>query len=271
MIFSAFARKAIERSTRHWVYRRRLPRIFSSASIYVTPSAGLKYLFRSMSRVDPHLLRNVLELVRPNDIVWDIGANVGLFAFAAAAHAGRDGSVFAFEPDIWLAQILRNSAAVQPPTSAPVSIVPVAIASQVSLRSFKIASRSRASNALVGYSHPQMGQINETQTVVALSMDWLAENLPPPNVIKCDVEGAEIEVFVGGAKVLQNIRPAIICEVCGEASQQMTAILVNAGYRLYDGEKPLSRYAAVDRASWNTIAIPEERLHRYISDAPRHA
>jgi len=219
-----------------------------------------------MTEIDPTLLRNVTELIRPGDVVWDIGANVGLFAFAAAARAGHNGRVIALEPDTWLVQILRKSASLQPETSAPVTIVPAAVASDLSLRQFTIASRSRASNALSGYGRTQMGGVDEIQTIVALSLDWLAEKLPPPNVVKCDVEGAEIEVFSGQSKILSDIRPVIICEVGREASERMTDILVKEHYRLYDGKKPLSPNAEISLASWNTIGIPEELLQRYIVD-----
>src|SRR3974390_2182320 len=107
---SSFARKIVELSTRDWVYPRRLPSSFGGVPIFVTPSAGLKYLFKPMTKVDPILLRNAIDLIRPNDIVWDIGANVGLFTFAAAARAGSNGCVIAFEPDTWLVQLLRKSA-----------------------------------------------------------------------------------------------------------------------------------------------------------------
>lgn len=264
--FSSSVRSAVERFTRSWIYKRRLPIAFGCVPILVTPSAGLKYLFRPMANVDPVLLRNVSELVRPGDVVWDIGANVGLFLFAAAAVAGHNGRVIAFEPDAWLVQVLRRSASDQPETSAPVTIVPAAIASDLSLRQFAIASRSRATNALSGYGHSNMGGVDEIQTVVALSLDWLAQKLPPPNIIKCDVEGAEVEVFAGQSNVLGKIRPVIICEVGGEASEKMTDILVKEHYRLYDGEQPLSSKTEIKRASWNTIGIPEELSQHYITD-----
>jgi FkbM family methyltransferase len=214
-----------------------------------------------MSKSDPSLLRNVLEIVRPNYIVWDIGANIGLFAFAAAARAGRDGLVVAFEPDTWLVHLLRRSASLQPDVSSRVRIVPAAVASAVSLRQFTIASRSRAFSAMTGYGYAKTTRAE--QTVVALSLDWLAEKLPSPHVVKCDVEGAEIEVFSGQFKMLRTIRPIIICEVGRETSEEFTEILVRERYRLYDGDRALSAASEIDRASWNTIGIPDELRERY--------
>ena len=78
-------RGMIEGLTRDWVIRRRLSAEFSRAPIHVTPSAGLRYLFRSMNLVDPSLLELVTEFVTPGSVVWDVGANVGLFSFASAS------------------------------------------------------------------------------------------------------------------------------------------------------------------------------------------
>jgi hypothetical protein len=143
--------------------------------------------------------------------------------------------------------------------------VPAAVASGIELRQFAIASRSRASNALVGYGHLQMGKVVEEQTIITLSLDWLADRLPPPNVIKCDVEGAELEVFSDQSKMLSKIRPVIICEV-GETSEQITTILTKQQYRLFDGEKPLAESSEITRASWNTVGIPAELCPKYLVD-----
>jgi FkbM family methyltransferase len=265
MHISALARHAVERATRNWVYRRRLPQVVGGASIYVTPSAGLKYLFRPMTQIDPPLLQNAIDLVRRDDVVWDIGANVGLFAFAAAACAGAKGSVIAIEPDTFLVDCLRRSALLRAETSAAVAVVAAAVGSEISLREFTIASRSRASNAMRGYGQTVMGAPSERQTVVTVNLDWLASNLPPPNLIKCDVEGAEAEVFAGQTKILNEIRPVIICEVSANAATQMATLLLENGYALYDGERPLAPNTRTDRPSWNTIAIPEELTDQYLT------
>ena len=101
-------RRILERSLRWLVLRRRLPGEFENAVLYVSPAAALRYVFRPMANIDPPLLMAARRLVRSNDVIWDIGANVGLFSLAAAVRAGEQGQVIAFEPDAWIAQLLRR-------------------------------------------------------------------------------------------------------------------------------------------------------------------
>lgn len=249
-------RASIERLARGSVFRRRLPEAFGRAPVYVSASAGLKYLVRSMDAVDPVLLEQADELVHEGDVVWDIGANVGLFSIAAAQRAGPQGQVIAFEPDAWLVQLLRRSVIAQPATSAPLTVVPAAIAASCDLRVFNLASRSRAGNFLAGYGSTQTGGVREQQTVVSLSVDWVAQRLPPPNVIKVDVEGAELEVLEGATDVLDRHAPRLLCEVASERADAVSALLARNGYRIYDGETDAASRTELDRAPWCTVALP---------------
>jgi FkbM family methyltransferase len=260
-------RRAIERLTGNLVYRRKLPAQFDRAIFYASPSAGLAYLFKSISDIDPPLLRLVDEVVKPQDVIWDVGANLGLFALCAAVRSGEAGAVFAFEPDVWLVRLLRKTSRIQPSSYAPMTVIPIAVASNISLRNFSIASRARASNALAEYGRSQMGSVAEQQIVPAFNLDWLLTHLPPPNVIKIDVEGAEAEILRDQSRMLRSIRPVIVCEVGAENSDEVTNILTAANYRIYDGQDSIRRNRTVDRATWNTVAIPEENS---LESSPAH-
>jgi hypothetical protein len=119
-------RTLIESATRSWTFRRTMRVGGSDVPIVVSPSGGLRFLVKPLRDVDPLLVCLAERYVRPGHVVWDVGANLGLFGFPAAAIAGPDGAVWAFEPDAWLVQVLRSSARLQPPTSAPVTVVPAA-------------------------------------------------------------------------------------------------------------------------------------------------
>jgi FkbM family methyltransferase len=249
-------RGMIEHFTRNWVIRRRLSAEFAKAPIHVTPSAGLRYLFRSMDTVDTVLLELVREVVRPGDVVWDIGANVGLFSFAAASRAGPDGLVVALEPDAWLVQLLRRSTLEQSSSSAVVRVVPAAVASEVSIRTLCLANRSRAANYLAEFGTTQTGGAREEQSVVAVTLDWLLESQPAPRVVKIDVEGAELEVLKGARRLFEEVRPVVLCEVIPSSEASVTSFLESCDYRIFDGETPASDRLPLPVAPWSTLAIP---------------
>ncbi len=247
-------RSIVERVARQSSFRRSLPAEVGGSQFYASGSAGLKYLFKPIDRVDPALCRLAREFVTKGHTVWDVGANIGLFAFAAAHLAGGGGGVLAIEADVWLVQLLRRSAAIQPPDAAPVQVLPAAIAGSCDIRTFNIAARSRASNSLAGYGNSQMGGVVERQSVLSVSLDWLAERLPAPDVVKIDVEGAELEVLEGARMLLQTKCPVVLCEVGEERSAGVTELLHGAGYRIFDGECPRERRAELAHAPWNTVA-----------------
>jgi hypothetical protein len=110
-----------------------------------------------------------------------------------------------------------------------------------------------------------MGGAEELQTVVAVGLDDLGRTLSAPDVLKIDVEGAEIEVLVGGAELLRNSRPSIVCEISADNSSEATSLLRKAGYLLYDASKPFNAAARIDLATWNTIALPEENSPQFPS------
>jgi FkbM family methyltransferase len=99
------------------------------------------------------------------------------------------------------------------PGYAIIKVVMAAVASEISLRQFSIATSSRASNALAEYGSSQMGGVREQQIVATFYLDWLVKKLPRPNIIKIDVEGAEIEVLRDLSYTLNEVRPLILCEV----------------------------------------------------------
>lgn len=252
-------RSLIERATRDFVFKRRFSANFGGVPILVTPSAGLRFLTRSLPAIDPTLLNLAEELVKPGDVVWDIGANIGFFSFPAAHRAGPGGRVFAIEPDTWLVQLLRKSAKMQPSSSAPVTILQSAVASSIGLRAFCLAARARSANFLDGYGTTQTGGQIDKLDVITLTLDSLLGPLPPPNLLKIDTEGAELEVLLGAKSLLGVHQPTILCEVGGERSADVMNLLHSCGYEVFDGDTLVHSRRPLAHAPWNTLALPKLR------------
>lgn len=202
----------LERVSRNVVLRKRMGPDFGSAPILVSPDATLSY-WKPGLRSD--LFDFAREFVKPGHTVWDIGANVGLFSVAAAHQATHRGTVVAVEADLWLAGVLRRSAALQSPGSASILVIPAAASDQPGIASFNIVQRGRASNYLAdreaesenGQDRPVAGGIREQVPVFALTLDALLDlGLPGPHVLKIDVEGAEARVLQGGEPPRHSVR-----------------------------------------------------------------
>lgn len=246
------ARGLAEQITHRLVFRRRLPADFGRLPIYVSTESGLRYLTRRSDHLDPVLLDVVKRHVQPGMAVWDVGANVGLFAFAAAARAGPTGSVLAFEPDIWLCGLLRRSTR-RRGLRAPVEVLSAAASSGNGLVTFNIAVRSRSTNFIEGFGTTQTGGSRESLLVPTVALDTVLEHRAAPDFVKIDVEGAEVLVLLGASKVLAS-RPIVFCEVAGETSAEVTELLTGLGYRLHDADLPDMPEVAM--APPATLAIP---------------
>jgi len=248
-------RRLIEHLSRGVILRRSLPKSAGGARLLVTPECGLSYWLSAAH--DKSLLRNAADLIKPGAVVWDVGANQGVFALAAAGLAGADGYVYAFEPDMFLVSLLRRSARLNP-ALAPVEVIPCAVSDAVGLARLRIAERARSANSLEGAeASSQMGGVRESQTVMTVSLDWcLAQGCKPPAVVKIDVEGSEVNVLRGARELLGKVRPAILIEVRAENAAEITAILREAGYTLYDSEAQAGSRVPLTKPAYNTLALP---------------
>ena len=260
-------RELAERLSRGIVLSRRLPREFGSLRVYVSPEGGgLKYWRWNLGSIDPGLLRAVALLVRVGSVVWDIGANMGLFTFSAAQRAGPSGSVLGIEPDVDNVRLLNRTRYGLPVTCGRVEILPVAVnGAERGFARLAISGRARASNAMMDFGSSQMGVVREVRVVPTFRLDDLLKDFPGPSVVKVDVEGAELEVLSGGAQLLQRFRPELVLEVSRASSERVATLLGNFGYEFFDGEaaKPFER--SVGSPPWSCLAIHRDRVRQFSS------
>ena len=250
-------RRLAELLSRGVVLRRRLPSKFGRLPIYVTPEAGLRY-WSAMSRVDPVLYSMAEELVKPGSVVWDVGANVGLFSLCAAALSGQSGLVLAIEPDFWLAHLINRSSqqlGAGQYKCAPVEVLCASISDSNRISKLAIAKRARASNHLIeAMGSTEARGARFVHSTVSLTLDFLLESFTPPSVLKIDAETHEVGVLRGAQRLLKEVRPTIWCEVSAQNSDELTKMLHNAKYKLYGAQ--VHPHQPIDRAWFHTLTVP---------------
>ena len=133
----------------------------------------------------------------------------------------------------------------------------MAIPTRVGTARFQVALRGRASNSIAGFGRDMAGGVRETQLVPTTTLDALARELAPPDLVKIDVEGAEDLVLRGGRDLLENARPVVVCEVGPERRDSVTELFRGHRYALYDMDHEKATRRRLERTVWNTIAVPE--------------
>lgn len=251
-------RRLVEIFSRDVVLKRRLSAQFGKAVIYVSPDSSLRLWRPNVESTDPELVDVVRRFVQSGMIVWDVGANVGLFSFCAAAIGA---TVFSIEPDTFLVSLLRRSAR---KNGLGVTAIPVAVSDHCGLLEFNIAARGRSAN-FVTKGRSDAGGVRCKETVPCVTLDWLAERIPTPHFIKIDAENSENAILAGGPKLLKEKHPTIFCEVSEDPASrdQTTSILHAAGYDLFN----VKNDTWVQRAVWSTLAVFGDSEHREVMAA----
>jgi FkbM family methyltransferase len=253
-------RRLLERLSHGVTIKSRLPDRFGDFPIIVSPDARLGFWRADVEKMDPLLLAVAEEFVRPGSVVWDVGANVGIFALAAAAKAGPSGHVLAIDGDTWLVDLMRRTCKLESSPRAPIDVLPAAVDGELGIATFNIAARGRAANFLEGTGSSQTGGSRQRQRVVSVSLDWLLQHFPKPDVLKIDVEGAELRALSGATKILDDIKPTLICEVSSDKAREVTDLLHAKGYTLYDMEdRKKAGRTPLELATANIIATAPGR------------
>lgn len=157
------------------------------------------------------------------DVVFDVGAHVGFYTLLGSLLVGSRGQVVAFEPIAENLNYLKQHLEIN--SVSNVEIVEAA----VSDRHGHDRLSSGPSSSM--WHFDAQGEL-EVQTV---SLDELVLNkkLPPPDLIKMDIEGAEVLALNGSTRVVNEFHPVLIISTHGfDVHQRCCSILESAGYHL---------------------------------------
>lgn len=148
-------------------------------------------------------LEEFVSAIHEEDVVWDVGANLGVFSLLASDRAEH---VVAVEPYPPNASRLRDNAELS--GSSKVEVLEVALGEEEQTVELGIDREERGTQTpAVG---PETGQ--STIEVEQVRGDCLIEleDLAPPTVVKIDVEGAEQSVIEGFEQALDHDRCRLV-------------------------------------------------------------
>lgn len=172
-----------------------------NGSRILVPKGGSGALIYYQGTSEPETIKLILDYLKPGMVFWDIGAHIGEFTILAARAVGENGRVHAFEPNPEIFEIMKKN--VRMNNLENVILNPVAVTDQegdLEMELYEEPSLSR----LRSHSHKPMDELRKIIKVETVSLDSYSENYRNPDVIKIDVEGAELNVLRGMKRILQE-------------------------------------------------------------------
>lgn len=208
---------------------RRLNLIMPLASV-----GNWTILFNALDRsADAPALREMDRLLETRGDFIDVGANVGVYSFYAAAHGRR---VLAVEANPQLAAVLqRNFAANQ----LNAEVVEKAATDHTGSVTLHLGVNDLVSSLDADHVAAYGGESGAVE-VEATTLDALVTLYDlAPSVVKIDVEGHEVEALRGATRTLTVHQPAVLIEATAEAAATVNALLIDRGYRgrRFDGDR----------------------------------
>lgn len=186
---------------------------------------------------ETHELNFMTAVLRPGDVVIDIGANIGLFALVAARAVGPGGSVHAFEPVPGNCERLEENVQLNGFTNVKLNRSAVRDrAGTVALSiDADMASTSGASTSSFFTVSELADPVREVTAQAETIDDYARRHLVGTAVrlVKIDVEGSEPAVLAGMSEVLKAHRvDVLMLEVSLYG-------LDRGGSRIFDAVEPL--------------------------------
>jgi FkbM family methyltransferase len=188
---------------------------------------------------EPDICDLFRRILKPGMVVFDLGANAGQFTLMSAKRVGPAGAVHAFEPaPREFRQLLRN---IEINGFTNVMANRLAIGDHEGHATLKICHDGRGLYNSLG--RPIGNGPGEDVIVPITTLDgYVAKTqVARVDVLKVDIEGAELLAMRGAAELLSRAdAPLIICEFCdrtaagmGHTTKQLRACLEGFGFRLY--------------------------------------
>jgi FkbM family methyltransferase len=227
LILQTIARFTIESSKRTYVN--------NTEFVLCNANPRLDSRVRTFTTKEPETLKWI-DSFKHGSVLWDIGANIGLYSLYAAKT--RDCEVFAFEPSVFCLEFLSRNIWLND-LQSQITIVPNPLSDKTQLNLLTLHSREwgESSNSF-GTSLNQDGKEIDASfdySILGVTIDEAISklNLPVPQHIKIDVDGIEPLILAGGTQTLKRVESVSVeVPTYRGANERVSELLSQAGLKL---------------------------------------
>lgn len=245
---------------------------------FISP-LGFKMNLTLDKQVDKEIFMGIFEsdtqnfyegILQNGMIVFDIGANKGLYSLIAATKIGKEGRIYSFEP----ATKAHNSLLDNIKLNNYSNIYPFKLG--ISDKQGEIVFNICDDDAYNSIGNNPLKPVKEQQIIRITSIDFFCKehNINKIDLLKIDTEGAEELVLKGGKTLLSNNNgPIIICEYNSKTnygianSEGMFTLLREMGYYIFQiNSKELIYFDKSNYKSTEIICLKESHLRVFSED-----
>jgi len=231
--------------------RLRFWQTLAGTPVQISWYAGLKFevvLGNDLSRclyvdgeVDPNEFSFLDQTLKPGMTVIDAGANEGIYSIFCRHKVGSQGRVIAVEPSGRERMRIERNKSLN--GIDDIKVIPVALSEQAGIVVLHLAEDEHAGHNTLGHFAAGWVRAKGEETVSSATLDSIVdtEQLGRVDLIKLDIEGAELKALRGAEKTLRRDHPALLMEVMEETliTQGTSAALLldyvrKSGYAIYE-------------------------------------
>lgn len=189
--------------------------------IFSTPNSLCEWRVETFATKEPETLEWIDALLE-GSVVWDVGANVGLYSCYAAKK--RNCRVFAFEPSVFNLELLARNIFCND-LVRQITIVPLPLSDNLAISTLNMTSTEwggalSSFGQSYGHDGKTMKRVFELPTVGITMVDAVELlKIPQPDYIKIDVDGIEHLILGSGRSVLLGVK-SVLVEINDEFKEQ---------------------------------------------------
>jgi FkbM family methyltransferase len=181
----------------------------------------------------------LINLAKGKKIVFDIGAHIGLCSMPISRVLGEDGRCYVFEPSRGNLKFLKQH--LQMNRISNVCVIGCLVGDKhLENVEFYEMNGDSGMNTISGVKKGEREYKKVLKRQITID-GFVKENGVVPELIKIDVEGAEIKVLSGGERVLKKYHPEIILSVhakhikdIGSSLDHLKKTISYLGYKIYN-------------------------------------
>ena len=242
--------------------------------VMIYPNNDLSRALFISGTYEPNSLFVIKNMLSKGSVCFDIGANAGIFTLALSKWVGEQGLIVAFEPSSREFPLLEETISLN--RLSNVCLEKLAISNTTGTDQLNIAiDKHGGQNTLFKRFAYEGVDSGKTETVEVQTIDaYISEKkIPRLDLIKLDIEGAELNAFLGAKQTLSTLRPVLIFEVVRSALQknginlgEIESLLITLGYKIFSIDEQtahLTPKSIIETKDGNVVALPTERLSHY--------